>query len=135
TIAGGIARVTAPNASAYTFTGTNTFLMGHDEIAIVDPGPDSDAHLDALMKAVGERPVIAIILTHTHKDHSALARRLKSVTGAPLWFEGRHRLSRKKRLFEINPLVRACDWGLIPDRKLADGDVLETGGVRLQVMT
>jgi len=84
-----------------------------------------------LKAAVGGRPVIAILLTHTHRDHSASAARLKSETGAPLWFSGPHRLSRPRRWFEINTLAGACDWGLTPDRTLRDGDVAELDGVGL----
>ena len=133
-IAPGVTRITAPNASAYTFTGTNSFLLGHDRLAIIDPGPDDDAHLAALLRVVAGRPVEAIILTHTHKDHSALVPRFKAATGAPVWFEGPHRLSRPLRPFEINALARSCDWGLRPDRRLADGERLELDGVTLEVM-
>lgn len=129
-----VARVTAPNAGPYTFTGTNSFLLGAERLAIVDPGPDDPAHLKALLAAIGGRAVEAILLTHTHKDHSALAPRLKAATGAPIWFEGQHRLSRKPRLFESNGVARSSDWGLLPDRVLRDGERLEVGGVSIDVV-
>ncbi|GGF30989.1 MBL fold metallo-hydrolase [Youhaiella tibetensis] len=130
----GLERLTAPNASPYTFTGTNTFLIGRDRLAIIDPGPDDDAHLAALLAAIAGRPVEAIVLTHTHKDHSALVPRLRAATGAPVWFEGRHRLSRPLHPFEINTLSRSCDWRLVPDRVLKDGEVLSFDGMELEVI-
>src|SRR6478735_5693754 len=75
-VAAGLARVTAPNASAYTFTGTNSFILGHDSVAVIDPGPEDAHHQAALERAVGGREIEAIILSHTHRDHSASARRL-----------------------------------------------------------
>src|SRR5690348_8063243 len=101
----GIVRVTAGNSGPFTFTGTNSFLVGRDSVAILDPGPDDPVHRAALLSAVGGRKVEAILFTHTHKDHSAGAGALKAATGAPLWFAGRHRLSRPARLFEINALA------------------------------
>src|SRR5438045_2495633 len=92
-VAAGIARVTAPNSGPYTFTGTNSFLIGRERVAVLDPGPDDPRHMAALHSAVGGRPIVAFLLTHTHRDHSASAARLKSETGAPLWFGGPHRLS------------------------------------------
>lgn len=134
TVAPGVVRVTAPNASAYTFTGTNTFLLGHDEIAVLDPGPNDDTHLAALLAAIGGRKVAAILLTHTHKDHSSLVPRLRAATGAPVWFEGPHRLSRPLRPFEINTLAKSCDWGLAPDRTLRDGERFAVGGLDIEVI-
>ncbi|MBJ3784966.1 MBL fold metallo-hydrolase [Devosia sediminis] len=130
----GIVRVTAPNASAYTFTGTNTFLLGHHRLALVDPGPVDAAHEAALMSAIAGRPVTAILLTHTHRDHSAAAKRFSETLGAPLWFGGPHRLSRPLRRFEINPIRKSCDWDLVPDRILADGEEIEAGDMRLSVL-
>ncbi|MDB5560738.1 MAG: Metallo-beta-lactamase family protein [Hyphomicrobiales bacterium] len=133
-VAPGIVRVTAPNRSPYTFTGTNSFLLGEDRIAVVDPGPDDERHLQALLAAIAGRPVEAIVLTHTHKDHSALAPKLKAATGAPLWFEGRHRLSRRARPFEMNGVGRSSDWALVPERVLRDGEHLSAGGIDVEII-
>lgn len=133
-VAPALTRVTAPNASAYTFTGTNSFLIGTERVCVLDPGPDDPAHLAALMAAIDGRKVDAIVLTHTHTDHSALAKRLKTTTGAPIWSGGPHRLSRPARLFEINPVQGSSDWGLVPDRVLADGESIDAGGVALKVL-
>ena len=127
----GLARLTAPNAGPYTFTGTNTFLIGDGKIGVLDPGPDDPRHREALRKAIAGRPVEAILLTHTHRDHSALAARLKAETGAPLWFAGPHRLSRPPHLFELNALAGACDWRLMPDLTFFDGEQFTVGGVGL----
>lgn len=132
-MAEGIVRVTARNASAYTFTGTNSFLLGHERLAVLDPGPDDPAHLAALVAAIAGRTVDAIILTHTHRDHSASASRLAGQLGCPLWFGGPHRLSRPLRRFERNPIRRSCDWDLMPDRTLNDGEDILAGDLVLTV--
>ena len=132
-VAPGLARVTAPNASAYTFTGTNSFIVGHDSVAVIDPGPEDASHRAALERAVAGRPIQAIVLSHTHRDHSASARVLADDWKAPLWFGGRHRLSRPLRRFERNPIKGSCDWDLVPDRVLLDGEVLSLGGLGISV--
>lgn len=133
--ASGIVRITAPNASAYTFTGTNSFLLGHERLALVDPGPEDERHRAALLAAIGGRPVDAILLTHTHKDHSASAQKWSQHLVAPLWFGGPHRLSRPLRRFEINPIKKSCDWSLLPDRTLADGQLIEAGDMSVSIHT
>lgn len=80
----GIARVLAHNPSAFTYYGTQTYLVGTRELAVIDPGPDLPEHLDALEKAIACRPVAAIMCTHTHGDHSPAARPLAERTGAPI---------------------------------------------------
>ncbi|MHA6298334.1 MBL fold metallo-hydrolase [Devosia sp. CAU 1758] len=131
----GVVRITAPNASAYTFTGTNSFLLGHERLSLVDPGPMDRAHEAALLAAIGGRRVEAIILTHTHRDHSASAKSWRVRLDAPLWFGGQHRLSRPLRRFESNPIRNSCDWDLVPDRTLVDGETVETGDIAVTVHT
>lgn len=133
-VAPGVVRITAPNRSPYTFTGTNTFLLGADRLAIVDPGPDNPEHMRSLRTTIGACKVEAILITHTHRDHSALAPKLKAETGAPLWFGGRHRLSRKPRPFEWNAVDGASDWTLVPDRVLVDREMVEIAGMRLEAI-
>jgi glyoxylase-like metal-dependent hydrolase (beta-lactamase superfamily II) len=127
----GLLRVTAPNASPFTFTGTNSFIIGDERVAVVDPGPDDATHRAALIAAIAGRPVEAIILTHTHKDHSASAPALRRETNAPFWFAGPHRLSRPLRPFEINALAGGCDWSIRPDRTLLDSEQFSVGGIDL----
>lgn len=134
-LAPGLARITAPNASAYTFTGTNSFLLGTERVAILDPGPDDPAHLESLHRAIAGRPVPAILLTHTHRDHSAAAAKVAARYNAPLWFGGPHRLSRPLRRFERNPIKNSCDWDLMPDRTLLDGEMITAGHLTLTVHT
>ena len=133
-VAAGIARVTAPNRGPFTFTGTNSFLVGTERLIVIDPGPRDKQHLKALLAAIGGRPVEAILLTHTHRDHAGLARRLKKKTGAPIWFGGRHQWSRPARWHEAMALRGAADWRLLPDRVLKDGDGIGIDGMTLGVL-
>ncbi len=133
-IAPGIGRVTAPNAGPFTFTGTNSFLIGESRLVVIDPGPNDRRHLNSLLAGIAGRKVEAILLTHTHKDHSALAARLGKLTGAPIWFEGPHRLSREASLLERRAIAGACDWKLQPDQYLSDGNSIIVDGFTIAVV-
>ena len=115
----GIARLLAPNPSAFTYTGTQTYFVGTDEVAVIDPGPDLPEHLDAIVAAIGGRPVAAILCTHTHRDHSPAAAPLAARTGAPII--GCAALS----LDSLGPRADAAfDGDYRPDRVLADGEAI-----------
>jgi glyoxylase-like metal-dependent hydrolase (beta-lactamase superfamily II) len=112
-----VTRVLANNPSPFTFTGTQTYLVGTTDLAVIDPGPDDAEHLAALLAAIGGRPVRAILCTHTHRDHSPAAPALKAATGAPI--------------IGCAPLVlddagpradAAFDTGYAPDRVLGDAE-------------
>jgi glyoxylase-like metal-dependent hydrolase (beta-lactamase superfamily II) len=133
-VAPGVVRITAPNGGPFTFHGTNSYLVGTGELAVIDPGPDDPGHLAALLKAIGGRPVRAILVSHTHRDHSPLARELAERTGAPVLGEGRHRAARALNIGETNPLDASADLAFEPDRALADGDVAEGEGWRLRAV-
>ena len=123
-----VRRVVANNPGPFTFHGTNTYLVGTDEIAVIDPGPDDPAHVAAILAAVGSARVTAILVTHTHRDHSPAAAALKVATGAPVWGEGPHRPARPLDLGEINPMDASSEVDFVPDRALVDGDVVRGAG-------
>lgn len=80
-----VRRVLARNPSPFTFTGTQSYIVGAGrEVAVIDPGPDEPEHLSALLAAIGDAQVVAICCTHTHRDHSPAAAPLAALTGAPV---------------------------------------------------
>ena len=119
----GIARVLAHNPSAFTYFGTQTYVIGDDEVAVVDPGPDLPEHLDALERAIAGRPVAAIMCTHTHRDHSPAARPLAEQTGASI--VGCAPLA----LETVGPRADASfDGDYAPAQVLVDDDAILVGG-------
>jgi glyoxylase-like metal-dependent hydrolase (beta-lactamase superfamily II) len=119
-----VARVLAPNPSPFTYTGTQTYLVGGAQgLAVIDPGPDDPAHLAALSAAIAGRPVVAICCTHTHRDHSPAAAPLAALTGAPI--VGCAALS----IESDAPRVDApFDKSYRPDKVLADGESIAGPG-------
>lgn len=108
--------------------------MGQDELAIIDPGPDDQAHIKAIDDALNGRRVKAVLLTHTHRDHSAVAPKLARKYDVPLMFAGPHRPARRLRLFELDPMKRSGHYGLRPDRTLKQGDLIRLGAVEIEVI-
>ncbi|WP_394357095.1 MBL fold metallo-hydrolase [Tropicibacter oceani] len=127
-LAPGLRRVLAPNPSPMTYRGTNTYLLGESELAVIDPGPDDPAHLAAILRAVlpGQR-ITHILVTHAHLDHSPLAAPLARETGAPVLGFGPATAGRSaimSRLADQGLMGggEGVDLAFAPDILLADGD-------------
>ncbi|WP_113154554.1 MBL fold metallo-hydrolase [Nitratireductor sp. OM-1] len=133
-IAPDIQRLTVNNPSAFTFHGTNSYIVGTSSLAVIDPGPEDEAHFQALLKAIGGRPVSHIFVSHTHRDHSPLAARLSRETGALVCAEGPHRAARPLRVGETNPLDASADMDFRPDIALADDELVEGDGWALRAI-
>ena len=130
-VAPGVRRITCENPSAYTFTGTQSYLVGTGSVALIDPGPEDARHIEAILAALGpDERISHILVTHSHRDHSPAARTVAAETGAPVWAFGPHGAG-------ISPTMQALiesgaeigggeggDHAFEPDRLLADGETL-----------
>jgi glyoxylase-like metal-dependent hydrolase (beta-lactamase superfamily II) len=130
-----IRRVVAHNPSPFTFKGTGTYIIGHGNVAIVDPGPDQQDHIDAVLRAVRGETVTHIFVTHTHRDHSPAVPAIKHATGATVYAEGPHRAARPLHIGEHNPLEGSGDRDFRPDVMLKDGEVVEGEGWAVEAVT
>ncbi|RMF12070.1 MAG: MBL fold metallo-hydrolase [Alphaproteobacteria bacterium] len=122
-----VRRVLADNPGPFTHHGTATFLVGAGrDLAVIDPGPQHEAHLDALIAAIGGRHVSYILVTHTHRDHSPLARALAERTGAPILAFGPHGAGARRLAPKIADLMpegefeAGADWNFRPDVMIGD---------------
>ena len=123
-IAPGIRRLVANNPGPFTFMGTNTYVVGRCEVAVIDPGPDDPAHLDALLHALEGERITHIFLTHTHRDHSDLIEPLKQKTGARVLGYGPTEAPRG--FAETNAISDDfVDRAFAPDKPLRGGDMVE----------
>jgi glyoxylase-like metal-dependent hydrolase (beta-lactamase superfamily II) len=130
----GVRRLLCNNPSPFTFTGTVSYVVGQDKVAIIDPGPDYEAHATALLDAVRGETVTHILVTHTHRDHSPNTARIKAATGATVYAEGPHRASRPRYESEKNASESGADRAFKPDIALRDGDTIEGAGWALQAV-
>jgi glyoxylase-like metal-dependent hydrolase (beta-lactamase superfamily II) len=121
--------VIANNPGPFTFTGTGTYIIGSGEVAVIDPGPDLPEHLAALQQALGGERVLAILVTHTHLDHSPLAGPLARLTGAPV-----HGLPAPRTPEASIRLDEGQDRGFAPDVLVADGELIEGPGWTLEAI-
>jgi glyoxylase-like metal-dependent hydrolase (beta-lactamase superfamily II) len=124
-----VRRVLAPNPSPFTFTGTQTYVVGEGEVAVIDPGPAIDAHIAALIGAVGDEQVVAILCTHTHRDHSPASQALREATGAPI--VGCAPLSIDDEGARAD---EAFDSDYRPDRVLEEGETVSGPGWTLEAV-
>lgn len=132
---GGLRRILAPNPSPLTGPGTNTYLVGRGEVAVVDPGPDDPAHLAAILHAADGERVAAILVTHAHRDHSEGAPALARATGAPVMAFGDAAAGRPEAAAGLDVGGgEGVDAAFAPDRILRDGDVLALGGAEVTAL-
>ena len=128
-----IQRIVCNNGGPFTFTGTGTYVIGKDSVAVIDPGPDDDDHLKALLAALDGKTVSHIIITHTHMDHSPLAARLKQATGAKTYAYGPHGVGRVSNSGDLQ-LDAGGDYDFSPDVTISDGDVISTDDWSLEAV-
>ena len=127
-----VRRVIANNPSKYTYMGTGTYIIGHGDVAVVDPGPILDEHRDALAAAIEGERVRAILVTHCHSDHSPLASWLRELSGAPTIAFGPHGVAESDpevddEIEDGVTLEETTDLDFDPDVRVADGEVAAMG--------
>lgn len=123
----GVRRILCNNPGAFTFRGTNTWIIGRGRVAVLDPGPADAAHLAAILRAVEGETVTHILVSHTHRDHSPGVAALQAATGAPSLGFGRH----------VTPPEaggEGGDHGFTPDILLPDGAVTEGDAWRVTAL-
>ncbi len=130
----GVRRVLANNPSPFTFKGTVSYIVGRGNVAIIDPGPLDERHIAALLEAVRGETVTHLFVTHTHRDHSPAAARIKAATGAIVLAQGPHRPSRALHVGESARLEASNDTDFAPDRRLADGETVEGAGWTIEAV-
>ncbi|WP_424362282.1 MBL fold metallo-hydrolase [Methylocystis parvus] len=128
-----VRRVIAPNPGPFTHTGTCTYVLGAGDVAIVDPGPDRPAHIDALLKAIDGEKLSCVLVTHTHRDHSPAARALKEASGARIMGCAPYAPRADIRV-EGPGLDAAHDTAHAPDVVMKDGDRVELGGATIEAL-
>jgi glyoxylase-like metal-dependent hydrolase (beta-lactamase superfamily II) len=156
-----VRRVTCENPSNFTFTGTGTYIVGDEQVAIIDPGPPNDAHVDALLAAIDGRTVTHLLITHTHGDHSPAAGLLQHHIDAPTYAFGPHPLDRPDPTannstddetgFGFDPIEEdetetnseeddgyksehAHDWDFAPDVTVAHGEIIQGNGFSFEAL-
>jgi len=115
-----VRRVIANNPSPYTLYGTGTYMVGAEQIAVIDPGPADIAHIDAILAATSGQEITHILVTHTHLDHSAGCKLLQQHTNAKTYALGKHGAGRKN-----DPNEFGADWNFVPDELLVDSQIIK----------
>lgn len=138
-LAPGATRLLAPNPSPMTYWGTNSYLLGETRLAVIDPGPNDPAHLEALLAAIDGRKVEAILVSHAHVDHSPLAPALAAQTGAPVLAFGDAQAGRSAIMTDLAARGMAhggegVDGAFMPDETLADGARITSPEWQIEVL-
>src|SRR5262249_29314622 len=130
----GVRRIVADNPGPFTFKGTLSYILGRGKVAIIDPGPDDPAHIQAVLDAVRGETVTHIFVTHTHRDHSPAVPAIKAVTGATGYAQGPHRPARPLHAGEAPRMEASNDIDFRPDHALADGEVVSGDGFAIEAV-
>ena len=126
-LAPGVVRIVANNSGPFTFKGTNTYIVGSDDLALIDPGPEDPAHLKAILECIGQRRLSHVLITHTHRDHTDGLSALLAATGAKT--AGFGRSARARGTKRTSPSgSEFVDQDFAPDVRLADGGRLAGEG-------
>lgn len=138
-VAPGLRMVLAPNPGPMTHWGTNTYLLGEGDVAVIDPGPSDPAHLDAILAATSGERISHILVTHAHADHSPLGREIARATGAPVYGFGPPEAGRSPVMARLAADGLAgggegVDRSFVPHRALGDGDRIDGSGWSLEVL-
>jgi glyoxylase-like metal-dependent hydrolase (beta-lactamase superfamily II) len=126
-----IRRVVARNPSAFTYHGTGTYVVGHGQVAVVDPGPALVEHVDALLAALKGERISHLLITHTHMDHSPAARLVAERTGARTFGFGPHGQGGYERGAKVEA---GADLAFVPDVQLAHGQSVEGDGFTIEAV-
>ena len=136
----GLRVILAPNPSPMTYWGTNTYLLGTEKLTVIDPGPESAQHLEAILNAVRpDQTITQIVVTHSHKDHSPLALALQRETGAEIIGFGDSLAGRSDVMTALAQKAEVgggegVDKDFAPDLTVADGDAIDVDGGKLRVI-
>ncbi len=135
----GLLRVRAPNPSPMTYSGTNSYIVGKETLAIIDPGPVLTEHRDALQRAIAGRPVSHVIVTHSHLDHAPLAPQIGADLNAPVVAFGKSEAGRSSVMKDLAARGFAgggegVDTDFAPDVCVPDGTLIEGDGWQFEVI-
>jgi len=129
-VAPGVRRIVARNPGPFTFKGTGTYVVGEGEVAVIDPGPELEEHIAALVASLADEQVTHILVTHTHRDHSPAAKALKAATGAPTYGFGPHAGGKRGEA----GVEEGGDWDFTPDIVVRDGEGVGGGKWRFETV-
>lgn len=124
-----VSRVLANNPGPFTFKGTGVYIVGHNDVAVIDPGPTIPEHLEALKRALDGKRVTHILVTHTHSDHSPAAQPLKEWTGAKTYAFGPHGSGKADDGVKVE---EGGDRSFMPDIRVKDGDVIKANDFTIE---
>src|SRR5438270_13928598 len=129
-IAPGIRRIVARNPGPFTFKGTGTYVVGQGEVAVIDPGPELEEHIAAVLASLADEQVTHLLVTHTHRDHSPAAKALKAAPGAPTSGFGPHAGGRRGEA----GVEEGGDWDFAPEIVVTEGAEIAGGKQRCEAV-